>query len=167
LVWPRTKRVKASHDLKTIQLIAMGSWCVSAAKANESANTFPIRSSKKAAEARYQELLVEFGPADASSTRNVLTARNTSGHVGVHLAHWVNSKWENSEYSAYCASWVTDDGKRQKISFGFNRYGEPLALKLACYARKNLLKDRKKIEARFKSDIEAFNKKQKRAKSQK
>ncbi len=122
------------------------------------------KKAKKAAETRYKELVEEWGPARERVTKDLLTQRNTSGHVGVHLSHTESKDYPGSEYYAYVASWVTEDGQRQKISFGFNRYGEDLSYKLACYAREKLIKDRSKVEAKFKSEIEAFEKKKKPAK---
>lgn len=90
---------------------------------------------RKAAEARYEELLAELGPAPTSSTKNVLTKRNTSGKVGVHVAHSIDNRWPDCEYWAYCASWVSVAGKRGKIQFSWNRYGEQEAWELACLAR--------------------------------
>jgi hypothetical protein len=122
------------------------------------------RKAKKAAESRYQQLVKKYGPAREKVTKDLMTHRNTSGHVGVHLAYSVSKQWSNSEYYAYCASWILDDGTREKISFGFNRYGEELAYTMACYARKHTTKDRAKVETKFKTDIEAYQKKKKRPK---
>lgn len=118
------------------------------------------KKAKKAAEARYEELLKQHGPADMQATKNRMTARNSSGQVGVHLAYSNSTQWPNSEYYAYCASWVSDEGSREKISFGFNRYGEDLAYEMACHARKYMSKNRSKIEAKFAKEIEAFQKSQ-------
>lgn len=122
------------------------------------------RKAKKAAETRYQQLLKEYGPAREKVTKDLMTHRNSSGHVGVHLAYSVSKQWANSEYYAYCASWILEDGSREKISFGFNRYGEDLAYLMACYARKHTTKDRDKVESKFKAEIEAYQKKKKRPK---
>jgi len=103
------------------------------------------RKAKSAAEARYAELIDEYGPSNQHSTRDVLTHRNSTGHVGVHLAKSVDTIWTNHEYFAYCASWVDDDGRRRKIAFSISKHGKNGALKLAVLARKNRLTDRQKV----------------------
>lgn len=89
---------------------------------------------KRAAFARYEELSQELGPA-INPTKNRITSRNSSGRVGVHLAMCFDKRWPNSEYSAYCASWVGEKGVRKKINFSCNKYGKKRAWELACLAR--------------------------------
>jgi hypothetical protein len=108
------------------------------------------RKARKAADNRYAELLEEYGPI-VSSTKGRLTSRNSTGVVGVHIAHSADSRWPDCEYWAYCASWVDDDGSRRKISFGWNKYGEDESLELATIARTKEITDREavlKIRAR-------------------
>jgi hypothetical protein len=83
------------------------------------------------------------------STRDLLTTRNTSGVVGVHLVRNLDSRWENAESFGYCASWITDDGVRQKISFAWKRYGKKKAFELACFAREKQIHERDKVLALF------------------
>lgn len=83
------------------------------------------------------------------STRDQLTSRNSSGVVGVHLVRNLDSRWENAESFGYCASWITEDGVRQKISFAWKRYGKKNAWELACFARKNQIPERDKVLAMF------------------
>jgi len=98
----------------------------------------------KAANARYQELLDEHGPA-VTSFKGRITARNTSGLVGIHVAHGADNRWPECEYWAYCASWVNEDGTRSKISFSWNKYGEREALALATIARKREISNRAEV----------------------
>ncbi len=122
-----------------------------------------MKKAKKAAQDRYQELLKIHGPANKRPTKDLMTHRNKTGHVGVHIAHNVEKRWPGCEYYAYCASWTTEDGKREKIAFSWNRYGKELAYTLACYAREKEISDRAKIVAKFKSEIEAYQAKAKKS----
>jgi len=100
------------------------------------------RKAKKMAQQRYAELCDRLGPPNTKATKDLLTGRNSTGKVGVHIAHSVDSRWEKCEYTSYCASWITDDGERQKISFSWNKYGQDEAFEMACIARKLESKDR-------------------------
>jgi hypothetical protein len=91
---------------------------------------------------RYKELKDSLPPP--STTKNVKTARNQTGVVGVHLA--VCESVYGEAYSSYCASWKTADGKRNKISFSFKKYGKKTAWELACVARELESTDRAKVE---------------------
>jgi hypothetical protein len=112
------------------------------------------RKAKKLAQESYEQMVKEHGPANHQSCLNRLTKRNNSGHVGVHIAKSTDTRWSGSEYKAYCASWVVEDGRRQKIAFSWNRYGKAKALECAIYARKHLSTDRsavvKAVEAKLK-----------------
>lgn len=103
------------------------------------------RNAKIAAQARYAELIEEYGPSNQHSTRDVLTDRNTTGYVGVHLAKSIDKIWTNHEYFAYCASWVEEGGQRRKIAFSISKHGKKGALELAVLARKSRLTDREKL----------------------
>ncbi|MEQ1824883.1 MAG: transcriptional regulator [Pirellula sp.] len=100
-----------------------------------------------AAKACYAEWLTQAAPI--RTTRNVKTSRNSSGKVGVHEVRNVDSRWENAESFGYCASWVTKEGQRQKLSFAWNRYGKQAAWKLACLARQKELTNRAKVVALY------------------
>lgn len=102
------------------------------------------RKARKSANERYDELLDEYGPAE-KSTKGLLTKRNTSGIVGVHLARNTDKRSPNCEYWAYCASWTNEDQTRSKINFSWNKYGEKEALELASLARKHESRDREFI----------------------
>ena len=91
---------------------------------------------------RYKELSDSLPPP--STTKGVKTARNQTGMVGVHLA--VCQSVYGEEYSSYCASWKSGDGKRNKISFSFKKYGKKKAWEMACIAREVESTDRAKIE---------------------
>lgn len=102
----------------------------------------------KAAKKAYDDLFAEYGPVE-HSTKNLLTHRNTTGVVGVHLAHSKDNRYEGCEYSAYCASWMSESGSRDKISFSFNKYGEDAAFDLAVMARKEEIADRDTVVAKY------------------
>lgn len=103
-----------------------------------------------AAKVCYADWLKEAGPI--VTTRNRKTARNSSGKVGVHLVRNIDSRWANAESFAYCASWITEDGVRQKLSFAWKRYGKKAAWNLACLARETEESDRETV-------IKAYEKK--------
>ncbi len=106
------------------------------------------RKALAAAKAAYADLLEELGPAE-SSTRDKLTSRNTTGVVGVHVAYSQDNRYPGCEYYAYCASWVTEDGKREKASFAWNKYGQDVALELAILARQEQITDRDQVLAMY------------------
>jgi len=102
------------------------------------------RKAFQAAQESYQYLLGVMGPI-VSPTRNKITRRNTSGKVGVHAAHSTDSRYPNSDTWSYCASWVTNDRKRMKVSFSWIKYGEDVAWELACLAREKLINERERV----------------------
>ena len=101
------------------------------------------RKALAAAKQKYEELQIKLGPAK-HATLNKITARNTSGHVGVHLDHTVRNESPDFEYFSYVASW-TEDGKRVKTKFSCDKYGKKAAFEMACLARKKKITDREKI----------------------
>ena len=110
------------------------------------------RKAKKCADDYYAELYEKHGPAE-SGTRNKMTSRNSSGHVGVHLAQTIDKTDPDYAYHAYCASWVGENGSRGKINFSFNKYGEKDAFEMACLARKLECSDRKTIELKYSRSV--------------
>jgi hypothetical protein len=99
--------------------------------------------SKKKAEACYQDWVKEMVPP--GSTRDKLTKRNSSGVVGVHLAHEVDSRYPDCQYVSYVASWLNPNGQRRNVRFLVNKYGKKTALTLATIARQNKISDREKV----------------------
>jgi hypothetical protein len=99
--------------------------------------------SLKAAKDCYAEWLANAAPI--ATSRNRKTSRNSSGKVGVHTVRNVDYRWANAESFGYCASWVTEDGVRQKLSFAWKLYGKKAAWNLACIAREKELTDREKV----------------------
>jgi len=85
---------------------------------------------------------------EPETTKNLKSVRNTTGKVGVHVAQ---AEAEGAEYFSYCASWVSEEGKRKKISFSWSKYGKGNAWELACLARDKESTDRKRIERLYKS----------------
>jgi hypothetical protein len=112
------------------------------------------RNAKKAAQAQYAEFIEKYGPTPREGTRNKLTARNSTGIVGVHIAETVDHRWSGAIYKAYCAAWVDEEGRRKKIAFSWDRYGKNAALEMARYARQHLTTNRaaivKAVEAKLK-----------------
>jgi len=104
------------------------------------------RKSLAAAKQAYEELVEELGPPE-NATRDRLTSRNTTGVVGVHLAYTYDNRYPGCEYYAYCASWVTEERKRQKASFAWKKFGEDKSLDLAIIAREHQLTDHDEILA--------------------
>lgn len=102
------------------------------------------RKALAAAKQRFAELYAALGPIE-SGTKNLLTHRNSTGKVGVHIAYSFETRWANNEYLAYCASWKSSEGKRKKINFSWNKYGEQEAFELACIARDHEINDREAV----------------------
>ena len=112
------------------------------------------RKALESARKRYRQLKRKLPPPQ--TTKGVRTRRNRSGVVGVHLAKCESVYGE--EYSSYCASWKTTNGKRSKLSFSFKKYGKKKAWELACLSREIESSDRKKIEALYKKAKKANKK---------
>ena len=91
--------------------------------------------------------------APIKTTRDQKTSRNSTGKVGVHMVRNVDARWENAESFGYCASWVLEDGSRQKLSFAWKRYGKKTAWGLACLAREKELTDRARVIALLEKKI--------------
>jgi hypothetical protein len=96
-----------------------------------------------AAKAQYDVWYVEAGPIVGN--RGKKSVRNSSGVVGVHLVKNVDARWTNAESYAYCASWVSPQGERRKVSFAWNRYGKKASWELAKLAREKLNNNRDEI----------------------
>lgn len=107
------------------------------------------RKALTAAKNHYDELVASLPPAKTS--KGILSARNKSGRVGVHLAVNPSSCWSDVEYSSYVASWKNEEGRRQKISFSVEKYGKRKARDYAIIAREHEITDRKRIEQLFES----------------
>lgn len=103
------------------------------------------RKALAAAKERYQELAEQMGPPMTSKDR--MTARNSTGKVGVHIARSQDDRSPDSESFAYCAMWKAADGRRKKISFAWNKYGKKDAFQLACLARDHETSDRKHLQS--------------------
>ena len=99
-----------------------------------------------AAQTQYAKWVEEL--PEPETTKNLKSIRNTTGKVGVHVAQ---AEADGAEYFSYCASWVSEDGKRKKISFSWAKYGKKNAWELACLARDKETTDRKRIEQLFKT----------------
>jgi hypothetical protein len=100
------------------------------------------RKSKLVAQQVYEEWLKEL-PAPETSL-NKLNRRNTTGVVGVHYSHDVDGRYPGCEYESYIASWLSDAGKRTKLGFSCNKYGNK-AFALACLARELRTTDRQAV----------------------
>ncbi len=72
--------------------------------------------------------------------------RNSSGFVGVHYTHDVDSRYPNCSYEYYIASWKTDAGARRNVRFAISKYGKRKAFELACLSREKKESDRGKVE---------------------
>lgn len=101
------------------------------------------RKAKAAAIARHEEL--EAVLPKSINQKGRATVRNSSGKVGVHLAHDIERRWPDTEYFSYVASWLSDEGKRINVKFSWNKYGEDAAWELACITRDRELRDREEI----------------------
>jgi hypothetical protein len=96
--------------------------------------------SMKAAKECYEKWVSELPPPDTSAGK--LTSRNTSGVVGVHYSHDVDSRYPGCQYESYIASWLDSDGRRRNMRFSVNKYGKKGAFDLAVIARDNRVESR-------------------------
>jgi hypothetical protein len=101
------------------------------------------RAAQREARARYQQLAAEL-PAPGSSA-NRLSTRNSSGTVGVRLAHSVDARGAGHAYDSYVAFW-REDGRDLTMRFACSKYGERKALALAALARETRVRDRDWLE---------------------
>jgi len=74
-----------------------------------------------------------------------LTHRNSTGKVGVHVAHDIDKRWPDCEYWSYVASWLDVNQKRINVKFSCKKFGDKKAWELACIARDKELRDREQI----------------------
>jgi hypothetical protein len=103
------------------------------------------RNAKKQAQECYEKLVAKHGPANRQSCLNKITARNTTGVVGIHIATSTDTRWSGGTYKAYCASWINDDGSRGKLAFSWKKYGKKAAMEYAMYAREHRLENRNAV----------------------
>ena len=123
------------------------------------------RKALTAAREHYDELVNKL-PA-AKTSKGIMSVRNKSGQVGVHLAVNPSTCWEDVEYSSYVASWKSSDGRRKKISFSVEKYGKKKARAFAVIARENEITDRDRIEHLYDTRSTRKNKKPTRKKAAK
>jgi hypothetical protein len=96
--------------------------------------------SMKAAKECYEKWVSELPPPDTSAGK--LTSRNTSGVVGVHYSHDVDSRYPGCQYESYIASWLDENGRRRNMRFSVNKYGKKGAFDLAVIARDSRVESR-------------------------
>ena len=83
--------------------------------------------------------LLEQAEAKARKRKQIVSARNTSGIVGVSRGVWE----EGGKKVAYWqAAWVGGKGERMSRKFSVNKYGEEKARRLAVRTRREGLKER-------------------------
>lgn len=71
--------------------------------------------------------------------RQVASARNTSGIVGVGRAVWEES---GREAAYWQAAWTSSGGERKSRKFSVNKYGEEKAKRMAIKARREGVRER-------------------------
>ncbi len=81
-----------------------------------------------AARDRYQQLVKQL--PDADSAKGKMSVRNTTGVVGVHVAHTVLTDCPDREYFAYCASWKTPEGAATKNQFWLGQVRQAKCLRV-------------------------------------
>ena len=101
------------------------------------------RKARHAADERLAELRRKL--PDPKEQKGQLTERNSTGKVGVHLAHDIDKRWPDCECFSYVASWLDIDRKRINVKFSCRKYGDKRAWELACIARDKELRDREQI----------------------
>jgi hypothetical protein len=162
-----TKRVQAGITRFDIQPRGTKGYMVRISRKGEMHNKFfsdkecgSKTKALKMARTFYNKLLKQLPPP--STSKGVMSTRNSTGHVGVHLAVNPSEYWEDVEYSSYVASWKSEKGERRKISFSVQKYGKRKALALAVIAREKGLKDREKVEQIFERSAGSTKKKAKK-----
>lgn len=101
------------------------------------------RAAQRAARERYQQLAAEL--PERGSSENRLSVRNSTGAVGVRLAHSVDARGSGHAYDSYVAFW-REDGRDATMRFACNKYGERRAFALAVLARETRSRDREWLE---------------------
>jgi len=104
------------------------------------------------AKAHYDALEKSAGPVKSSSL-NKLTSRNTTGTVGVYCTRVTDARSPKTDSWIYFAAWTDESGKRVKVGFPCNRFGDEMALALACLARKLELNDRDEVVKKYESRV--------------
>ena len=101
------------------------------------------RKARQAADDRLFELRREL--PEPLEQKGQMTQRNSTGKVGVHLAHDIDKRWPDCEYYSYVASWLDVNLKRINVKFSCKKFGDDMAWELACIARDKELRDRQQI----------------------
>jgi len=101
------------------------------------------RKARQAADDRLAELRRDL--PESVEQKGMLTQRNNTGKVGVHLAHDIDKRWPDCEYYSYVASWLDFNLKRINVKFSCKKFGDKMAWELACIARDKELRDREQI----------------------
>lgn len=101
------------------------------------------RKSQLAAQKVYEEWAAELPEPDTAEDK--LGKRNSSGVVGVHYSHDVDTRYPNCAYEYYIASWKTPEGQRQNVRFAVSKWGKKMAFELACIARAERSNDREMV----------------------
>ncbi|MBL8480898.1 MAG: AP2 domain-containing protein [Rhodocyclaceae bacterium] len=101
-----------------------------------------------AAKAFRDEIIEKYPPFSLREYSNIVKKNNKSGVVGVcrYCASETRDLPEDKQRWFWVASWPLPDGKRKRVKFSVNKYGEDTAFKMALKARKEALK---KLEGTF------------------
>lgn len=102
------------------------------------------RGAQRAARERYRALAAQLPAAGTSEGK--LSARNSTGQVGVRLARSADPRGSGHVYDSYVAFW-REDGRDVTMRFACNRHGARKAFALATLARETRSRDRDWLEA--------------------
>jgi len=88
------------------------------------------------------DLIARFPPFSLREYSNIVKSNNRSGVVGVcrYCASETTNLPKEKQRWFWVASWPLANGKRKRVKFSINKYGEDGAFKLALKARQDALK---------------------------
>ncbi len=95
-----------------------------------------------AAQSFRDEIIAKHPPFSMREYSSIVKKSNRSGVVGVcrYCASETRNLPEDQQRWFWVASWPLPDGKRKRVKFSVNKYGEDKAFKMALKARRDALK---------------------------
>jgi hypothetical protein len=101
-----------------------------------------------AAQSYRDEIIAKHPPFSMREYSSIVKKSNRSGVVGVcrYCASETRNLPEDQQRWFWVASWPLPDGKRKRVKFAVNKYGEDKAFKMALKARRDAIR---KLEGNF------------------
>ena len=94
-----------------------------------------------AARAFRDEILARYPPLAMSEFATIVKKSNRSGVVGVcrYCVSGTENRPEEEQRWCWVATWPSPDGRRKRVKFSINKYGEEHAFKMAVQARRDAM----------------------------